>query len=365
MIMGLSLTSTCLQQVRDTVDRSNLSSSSQTFFERDSRLDVTLSQRAGKTTYREIWNQITRYTRVPLESEEAAREFFDAQIATGYHKMSARSLMDAMAAHTMTRWERTDKNGYRLLVSEKEMRIHRPKNVHQEERYAQGAKFVNELNKLSTEEQKRIRSGEYVSLDSLPGEMRRAVEGVMEALNQEYVSTGRGETLHAAKLIESTRIKFEQEPQKGFNRYFLTVHVPGVGSSGCAFTDYEDRQKEVDAERARKQRAGDLDELYSPVKFAISQESARNLPVLQRKVTVQMRETTLPDVLRYLHTTYGIAYFSDPVIALPKRANVNIIGMPLSKALDRLTQIYEKTEWEWRKSNILLIRGPDNPARTP
>jgi hypothetical protein len=100
------------------------------------------------------------------------------------------------------------------------------------------------------------------------------------------------------------------------------------------------------------------------VKFALTQEAAKRLPALERKVTIQMRDVSFPEVLRYLHNVYNIAYVCDPGGVMPQRANVNIVNMPLGKALDRLTQIYKDTEWEWRKLNFLLLRGPQNPSRT-
>jgi hypothetical protein len=336
----------------------------QTYFERDPRLRVPLSQRAGKTIYKEIWSQITRYTKVPIEREEAAREFDDAQIAVGYHKRPARDVMDAIAAHTKTRWERTQQNGYEYLVSEREMNSHKAKNAHQIDRYAQGALFVNELNSLSPEEQKRIRSGDFLLLHSLPQGMQRAVAGVMDALDREYIARGSENELRSSNFTPETRVQFEQKPQRGFNRYYITVDIPGIGTAGCAFTDYEEREKEKNAERARNQQAGQWDALYSPLHSALTQEEAKRLPALQKKITVQMREVTLPDILRYLHNTYGIAYVCDPPFVMQQRANVNLVDMPLGKALDRLVQLYDKTEWEWRKSNFLILRGPDNPARS-
>lgn len=49
---------------------------------------------------------------------------------------------------------------------------------------------------------------------------------------------------------------------------------------------------------------------------------------------------------------------------MPQRADVRLYRMTLGKALDRLTEIYQDTEWEWRKYGFPVIRGPRNPART-
>jgi hypothetical protein len=279
--------------------------------------------------------------------------------------MPARSVMDALAALTLYRWERTEKNGYRLLISQREMNVYKPKNPHQKDRYAQGLKFVQELDKLPAPEQNRIRAGEQVPLHSLPPEMRQAAEGVLEALNQELVSQGRSAAIELNQLVQGTTVRLRHQKIKNFNRYSFGIHVPELGGASISFSDYESHEREAQAARERKIQSGQSDALYEPVRFALSQDEARKLPALQKKVTVQMRDVTLPQVLRYLHVTYGVAYISDPELAIPQRASVNIVNLPLGKALDRLTQTYDNTEWEWRKSKFLVVRGPNNPSRTP
>ena len=121
--------------------------------------------------------------------------------------------------------------------------------------------------------------------------------------------------------------------------------------------------KEQETDRRLQNIANKIDPLYETRKFELTRMEARDLPVFQQKITLTGKQMTFPQVLQSLHQKYGISYVCDPQRYMPQRADIKIPSLPLGDALDYLTGVFHDTEWEWRKYNVLIVRGPLNPAR--
>jgi accessory colonization factor AcfC len=69
------------------------------------------------------------------------------------------------------------------------------------------------------------------------------------------------------------------------------------------------------------------------------------------------------DVIKYLHDTLDFSCVCEPKQIAPQSANINISAMPVWKFMDTITEIYTDTEWEYRKSGVIVVRGPMNSTR--
>lgn len=337
---------------------------SATTFETDARLEAKMTQRPGEWRVFQIWNAVTRRTKVRIEREDGAGDIEEGTIAGGWKGVSARAVMDAVAAFYVAPWERTERNSYRLLVPDRERDFtFSAKSDWERQRFAIGREFIRSLERLSPEERSRVDSGRSQPFSALPPEMQQQALGMLEQLELEYRSRGVGTSAYGRDLAGAT-FRLERKPARDFNRLFLTIKVPDVGSTGFRINDYEEKKRQREAARTRR-AGGGPDALYTPVKFEVKPEDARQLPELRRKVEIKLERGTFTDVLQHLHRNHGIAYLASPAIAMPKTARVRLPLMPLHEALDRLTAIFPDTEWEWRRYGFLLVRGPRNPARGP
>lgn len=329
------------------------------YFDNDPRLDTKMTINSRACTHLTLWREITRWTRVPIDREQGASEFDDVPLVLAGHRVPARAIMDAVAARIMARWERMERDGYRFLVPQGEAdRGFNPYNEHERERFRIGAGFIRDFHALSQESQKRLLQGP-VPFTDLPVGMQQAVAGMLASLSHEWQEQkGRGTSVQPHQL-SAARFRLDRKPAHGFNRYFITVSVQNVGSTGWRLNDYEMQE----AARRQKRKAGEYVDIYLPRKFEVSQEKAKRLSALQQTVELDAQNITLPGVLLQLHEKYGIPFVCDPEREMPQRADVNLSRMTLGEALDRLMELYPNTEWEWRKYGVMVVRGPLNPAR--
>lgn len=341
-----------------------------THFETDPRLEAPMTVQSPAYAQRRLWQGITRNTKTRIERHPWARDLDDVPVCLAGNAVSARALMDAAAARVLARWEWTDRNAYRLLSPEWELdEVFGAQSEEERERFQSGREFIRVLNALPADERASLESGNPVSFASLPPGMRIAVGAMLDPLVREQKK--KGWEVFPAERINEASLRLGRLPATEFDRLFLTLKVPGGNGAGFRINDYETRKQDRDAARQGRQRAGkpgkpeDLDDLYVPKRFEVSPEQAKRLPTLKRLVTLDGQNVSFPDVLLLLYKQYGIPFVSDPKIVMPQRADVHLSSMPLGEALDRLTEIYKDTEWEWRKYGVLVVRGPSNGARHP
>jgi hypothetical protein len=368
LIFALSLSVMCKSQNSPAQpEKGNKTTSAQvktypTHLEKDRRLVVLLTLSPEEYPFAMLAGTIQRKSKVPLEREEAARELDDFSPVMAGEKMPVRAYMDAVAALVLGRWERTEKQGYRFLVSQSEADIvYGPQNDQERALLEIGLEFLNTLEKLPPQERKRLESGKHFSLNSLSPEMQEQFKRMLDI--QEQSREERNESrMFTADTLPQARLHLENKKGKSFRRYFITI-ANDSGGMGWRINDYEhQKQLREQARLQRLQRAGNLDSIYQSRRFEISQEEAKRLPVLQQRINLDMRDATFPEVLIRLHRKYGIAFACDPKVTFPHRATVHFNATPLGDALDKLTALYPKTEWELRKSNLLIVRCAANIA---
>ncbi len=333
-----------------------------TWFESDPRLEGRVTAVARTDRHGRLWGVLSGRTGVRIECEAAALEFRDAQLSVGATSVSSRSLMDALASMGDARWEYTERKTYRLKVSSHELEyVFIPREERERERFLAGKPFLQALDAMPADRKAALESGRSVPFTSIPPEMQSSVGAMLGSLSQEYREKGLGDTIQVGAL-PGAAFRLDRKSADGFNELFLTVRVAGVGSSGWRLNDFEEQQN-ARAEKSRARKSDELEEVYASKAHDFPQLEAKRLPALQRKVDIDLKDSTFPQVLRDLHDRYGIPFVSDVEQYMRQRADVRITRTPLGDALDKLTDLYKDTEWEWRKMGFLIVRGPDSSVR--
>ncbi|MCX6378152.1 MAG: hypothetical protein NT023_01535 [Armatimonadetes bacterium] len=332
-------------------------------FDNDPQLRIKTSLRSLEAPFPALWEGFTRKARVVIQREDAAREFDNSTLGVFCSDTSVHDLMDAVAASVLARWEAIPK-GYRFLVSSSELdSAYLPKSERFRDLNRKGMDFMRQVKNLPGETRRRLESGE-----SLP---YGALSPAMQALGKDMLHTIMEEELQ--KLPQGTQlaiesedysqasIKLSREPAKGFDSFYISLAKQGAGSAMWNVNNYEQRR----AEGLQPGTASEKSKVYAPKKYEISRDDALESPLMKRVVTLQLRSALLPQVLRKLHEEYGLNFVCDAVNTFPRPATVQFKSLSLGAALDRLTELYPNTEWELRKSNILVYRSASNPARDP
>lgn len=322
-----------------------------TDFETDKRLDQTLSVSNPTLEHSLLWTRIDRRTGIEIEREDAAREFDDVPIALGGSSVSARAWMDAVAARVLGRWEKTEKNGYRFMVPQSELDfIYGSTNEFEEERNNACVDFLRAMKQLPPEDKASIMAGNPYPISQLPDAMRQPLQTMLDSFVHQYQEREHGSPF-PDKLPTERNLMIRRKVKKGFDSLSISFTEGATPNGGFSVSNYDEKKRE-------RLASLDKDAVYQPVRYEIKPEDAKKLPALKRHVSVNMQNATFPDVLKKLHETYGVAFVSTAPRHMPQKADVNLAAVPLGELLDKLTEIYPKTEWEWRKYGVLVVRDP-------
>ena len=335
-------------------------SSSSSPLDSDTRLARRVSIAASSPTHIRLYGVVSRKAGVAIDREAAAAEFDNSRVALAAPNAAARALMDAIASRVLARWEKVDRNRYRLLVPGAEIDwIYKAKNEFTAERYRLGTEFIQSVGSLDFGLRAEIAAGQPILIARLPAQMRELLNGMLESCAKENKSKGLGPTVFGSDLSNATLRMQRQSTPPGFQEFWVNVGVPGVGSSGFRINNY------ASSRAGGQSQTNASSQTHDPQRFEVKPSDAKLLSELKVVVTLDAGKITFPDAMRLLHEKYGFAYISDSKTDMPQKAEVRIPRMSLGEALDRLTEIFKDTEWEWRKYGFIVIRGPNNPARDP
>lgn len=355
-IISALLGTACLLLAPSRVLSQNKDAPESTLLLKDARLSKAVTMNTGATTTTSVFHAVHRDAAVRLYTEDL--ELKTARLIVAEEGQSAAALMDAVAALWLARWEKDTANKYKLLVPARESNIYLPKNDFQRERFAAGQRFVGALDTLPANLQTALRSGQQIQASALPPGMLRSIRDMADTLNREKHEL-RGDT-HPFPLdrVPESHVDLEIKNKGTLTTYFVTIGLQDWGSMGWLFTDHEERKRETD------RQTGADSAIHDTEKVRLTREQVRQIPALKKLVSVQAKQATLPQILRALHEKYAIPFVCDPARFMTQRADVDIRSMPLGEALDKLTDTYQDTEWEWRKMGFLIVRAPGSPART-
>jgi hypothetical protein len=321
--------------------------------EKDPLLAKRLSLKKAKITVGELLKDLKKQTPLSLST------VLEQQYACGCEEIPLSALMDAIAALDELRWKKKE-TGYELVQSfytgtESDDPLNSLYN-------REGMKMIHEFLKLPKETRDLLKSG--MSLSQLPEKM---YPPMFNTVNAQYNSerTKPGESIDAKPSDfsrERIRIYVEEVESDGnFNQYKVQYSAPGM-SAGYTVSDYAEKRETHDREKA-KNNDDPAFPLYEAISSEVPPSKARQQKELNRLVKIELRGVQFPEVLASLAEKYSVPFVCNVPLMMPQKATVRLAEMPLYRALDRLTRIYDETEWEWRRLGFIVVRGPSNPSR--
>ena len=306
-----------------------------------------------------LFARLYRATRVRLYTNDL--ELKNSLYSLHCRDLTLAGVMDGIAAKNLLRWKKDVNSDYELVSNVSQWEIYLPKGPYREDAFKTGLQFAADFKKLPPNLQADLLSANPVSVSRLP-------ESARASLGAAFRSQGRERQSHDSDFvppddISQATVRLEIDPQQtgafAFTSYFLTLHYPGHGM-GWEFNDYPERK----AEEARSVGLGKSATVYAMKAFELTQEEAKKLPILKQMVYLKASKITLPEALQSLCVSCGVPYTvgTGQKARLPA-ADINLPPMPLGDALDRLTEIYEDNEWEYRKLGVVVMRRAKKPYR--
>jgi hypothetical protein len=154
--------------------------------------------------------------------------------------------------------------------------------------------------------------------------------------------------------ISNSRITVNNESEMGNIELFVTVNT----INGSYSTRYSNTKQLVDTGVLRPSN----EKTYACKKWEIDRKSYKGEKALQQEITLEGTYFAI-DILKYLHKNLGISCISEPRGNIPVPGRVSVAKMPLWQFLEKMPEVFPDTEWEYRKSKMLVVRGPRNAAR--
>lgn len=320
-----------------------------TVLSRDVRLRRRMTVPNWEMSMQRFFSRVQRATAVHLYTEDL--ELRDSNLIAACEGTTAESLLDAVAALWLLRWEKDEENRYRLLGAEHEMKVFLPDNEYERDKLDAGRRFLREWSNLSAPVQASLISG--VQPSALPSGLVDEIGAMTDAVNRELQALQGDTNPFPLQRLAEARLTLKPRQKGRVTSYWMTLSLQGWGSLGWSFNDYDPRGR----------REGKLEgAAYVPGKLEVTRKEAKKLPALQKRVTLYLKAATLPEVMQKLSRSYRFPFVSDPNRGQKRRVEVHFKSIPLADALDRLTQLYPGAEWEYRKSGFLIMRSPGNPA---
>jgi hypothetical protein len=182
--------------------------------------------------------------------------------------------------------------------------------------------------------------------------MQNALRSITDAL---ATFPDSGLDVPRAELATSrVRVKASKEPF-GINELFIAIRTE-KDSYGALFND----SKKVIESGSIKVESPTL---YDTRRYKISEKEYPKIKELNQIVSLKGKDMYMENVLKYLHETKGISCVTEVKQFINQRVDIDIPAMPLWKFMDTITKLYKDTEWEYRKSGVIIVRGPMNSAR--
>ena len=194
----------------------------------DERLKVRVSLQRRATTISEVLRLLNKQTGVKLISDGVELGMTD--VAVSYHDTSLGDVLDSLSRIHNCEWKRR-KDGALILqegFDAGRFDIFRPRTEAEAEIWRQGAKFLNQFNKLPSDTQNTMNSpSNGTEFGKLPSEAQNIVRAMLQADLQDQAEQGKTSTLNPDQM---QNLLIHMQPvnrQEGFRGYALGVQDKG------------------------------------------------------------------------------------------------------------------------------------------
>lgn len=325
----------------------------------DKRLGAFLTKRFSADKYTQLVRSYREAVPVKIYVSDPALK--EIEILSGYESVRLRDLMDGLACFYRCEWRYSEKIGYELISGK------RRKSNGVSNESAKGVRhFCDELAEkfedLSPLMQRELASGQGINMTKLPDSV---YNDFLSALKDEYNKTSAGlkpgESALNPSQISRSDISVRMVPKDKDNLSFdmkYSCKWNGFEVYSGASTGVNNKKKDQVDEKDWSSGA-----FYIPEFERKSDSEVKSLPFMSRIVEINLRKAGLDEVCRTLCDVYKVPVMTDAKRFLTQRRDVKISPMPLYRAIKVLEGSFPGTEIEVRKSGMLLVRGPRNPAR--
>ena len=302
----------------------------------------------------DIFRRVNNETEIKLIAED---DYDKIQCSCFVKNIEVYKVMDGLAGLFLTRWTKDGVDRY-IMTDPFEFTIGWiPKNPEEIERCEVSLPFLNDYMRLPTELQKNLKDNDDIPsrdngipFSKLPEPMQQCLYKMMEVENK-YREKG---NFVSPEEILNSRITVDNESERGNIELFICVNTKNrSGGSRYSNTKYL-----IDNGILRPSN----EKTYACKKWDIDRKEYKKVKTLQQEITLNSSYFVM-DILNYLHQNFDISCVSEPQKNIPMRGRVEVSKMPLWQFLEKMPEIFPETEWEYRKSEILVVRGPRNAAR--
>jgi hypothetical protein len=334
------------------------------FIANDKRLDVKLSRAYAESKPTDVLRNFRRATGVKFFTEDAEVSTFRYMV--GWSTMTVRDCMDGVAALYQSGWEYEEKTGYELVsfdpsVSSADEESETKKQSVDNIMNKVGESLLAALPALPESSRQKLLSQTGASVSILPNSVyTEMIRGFQIDADRTNKSLPPGYSTADPKQIKPTDINIRLIKNSGrsmeYEMRYSSKFNGGPGFNGTlTITDRIARRRFIESKNSPS---------YHTRRFSYSKKEALKRPEMKERVSLRLGRVRLTDVCSALSKVHAPGVVSEVRQFLPEVRTVDISDAPLSEALSRLEKIYPNTQWEMRASGMLVLRGPQNLART-
>jgi hypothetical protein len=334
------------------------------FIVNDKRLNVKISRAYAMSKPSDVFRDFRRATGVKFFTEDA--EVSTHQYMVGWNSMTVRDCMDGVAALYESGWEYEEKTGYELVsydpsVSSADEESEAKKQSGESILNKVGESLLAALPVLSESSRQKLLGQTGASASILPNsvytEMIRGFQIDADRINKTLPP---GHSTADPKQMKPADINIRLIKNNGRSMEYEMLYSskfngePGF-KGNLTITDRAARRQFIESKNSPS---------YHTRRFSYSKKEALKRPDMKERISLRLGRAKLTDVCSALCKLHAPGVISEARQFLPEVRTVDISDVPLSEALSRLEKIYPSTQWEMRASGMLVLRGPQNLART-
>ena len=277
----------------------------------------------------------------------------------GTKKSKIFHLMDALGAYYECAWEKQSLGVYSLLSGESENEAAYSGHTSSLKKMNEvGANFIEEFENGNNQIKQKLTSVNGCKFDDINPKMKDDIKKMIYFLREHFESEGRNNYFDKGleDNLSGRGINVKKENKDGFD--ILKISIEGTGTT-FSVNNYTSNKNKFDM-----RKTGWSGVKIDFEKFAIKKEKIMLDEVMNRKISVNVESKYAYTPMKEIYNLAGIPFICDASSVWTQRSSLRLSNTPVWKVLDELTNAYLLTEWEFRPSGFILLRGPFHPRRT-
>jgi hypothetical protein len=312
----------------------------------------------------QIYTRVERDTKIHLYSDYEM--YNTTPLAVFFKNDEVYKVMDAIASLFLSRWAKKypEKNTrdpikYTMLY-EGERMIWVPESKEEILRSEAATPFINGYLTIDSGLKERLNDrmalvgnkDNGLPMQDLSAEMQKSIRNMLGV--RRIVNPNEREIPEAEISKSRVIVKYERKPF-GIHELYVTVNT----EKGSYSSLYSNSRKVFESGAIKTETPT----LYDTRRFRLPNKEYPKIKELNQIISLKRDNIYMINVVKHIHDSLGISCVTEIKDFIPQIANVNISAMPVWKFMDAVTKVYTDTEWEYRKSGVIVVRGPRNSGR--